>query len=94
MSDETKVRVTSAYGNKTRKPLVNLMIGEHLFTWDADEAKRVSDLLGEAAMASDADAFLFEWAAQALESEQAAAALLIEFRKWREKREHHNGESP
>lgn len=81
------VRVTSSYGSATRLPLVNVVIGDQMHTWEADEARRVGLLLLEVAAASEADAFLFEWGAKQLGDERAGVAVLREFRAWRAKKE-------
>lgn len=80
-------RVTSAYGAQTRAPLVNLVIGDALHTWPAEEARRVGLLLIEVALAAEADAFLFEWGQAQLGDERAGAAVLHEFRAWRQRKE-------
>ena len=95
MSDQPKltrhqtenIRVTSSYGATSRLPLVNLAIGDNLFTWESDEAKRVGHMLIEVAMAAEADAFLFEWTETSLGNEKAAVVMLREFRARRERRE-------
>ena len=84
---QTIISTRSGYGYNTRKPFVDLQIGDRKpIQLDPSEARTVAARLLEAAEAAEQDAFLFEWAATALGDDRTAAALLAEFRKWREGR--------
>ena len=88
MNDEEEIRVSavSMYGHNTREPLVVLTIGDSKpVMLTADKAKEIGGMLIETAMASDADAFLFEFTDES-RSEQAAVRMLRAFREWRQKR--------
>lgn len=90
MSEEDSgklVRVTSAYGYRTRQPFVNVVIGDQLYGWPADKAKEIGAMLIEVATAAEGDAFVFEWVEKTLGAgEERAAMILAEFRAWREAR--------
>ncbi|HEY8597358.1 MAG TPA: hypothetical protein VIL85_02940 [Thermomicrobiales bacterium] len=79
---------SSGYGYNTKRPFVNLLIGDRKpIQLSPDEARSVALQLIEAAETAEQDAFLVEWGTEALGDERTAAALLMQFRKWREERE-------
>lgn len=89
--DEIQIRVVSMYGHEGRQPLVVLTIGDHMTTLAADKAKEIGGMLIETAMAADADAFIFEYAAES-RSDQAAVRTLRAFREWRQQRADRGGQ--
>lgn len=82
--------VRSLYGAKGREPLVAItMPGGEMLQMSPDEARHHAQVVLEAA---EQDAFMFEFARDAFgdkagDADQAATAMLNEFRKWREKRQ-------
>jgi len=79
---------SSGYGYNTKQPFVNLLVGDRKpIQLSPDEARSVARQLTEAAEAAEQDAFLVEWGTEALGDERTAAALLMQFRKWREERQ-------
>lgn len=84
------MRITSAsgYGANTRQPFVDLLIDDRKpIQLSPEEARSIARDLIEAAEAAEQDGFLVEWGAESFGGDQrAAAALLLEFRKWREAR--------
>lgn len=85
---EIPVRVVSMFGHQTRQPFVVLTVGDAKpLTFTSDKAKEIGSMLIETAMASEADAFLAEWAVEATGcGDQGAASLIREFRAWRSRR--------
>ena len=79
---------SSGYGYNTKQPFVNLLIGDRKpVQLSPEEARSVARQLTEAAEAAEQDAFLVEWGSEALGDERTAAALLMQFRKWRKERQ-------
>lgn len=85
---EIPVRVVSMFGHQTRQPFVVLTVGDAKpLTFPSEKAKEIGSMLIETAMASEADAFLAEWVAEATGcGDQGAASLIREFRTWRQRR--------
>ena len=83
-----RVEVTSGYGANTRVPFVELTLPERApIQLEIDEARLVDQMILEACEAAEQDAFLVEWTMEHLDLELPhAAALLREFRAWRERR--------
>lgn len=90
----TVIRTGSGYGANTKQPFVDLMIGDRKpIQLSPDEAREVAQGLIEAAESAEQDAFLIEWGAESFQGDRrAAAALLLEFRKWREARREKSGD--
>lgn len=82
------IHTGSGYGANTRQPFVDLLIGDRKpIQLSPDEAREVAQRLMEAAESAEQDAFLVEWGAESFGGDRrAAAALLLEFRKWRDAR--------
>lgn len=87
MSEQEELWVKSIYGAKARQPFVELHYQDTVLQLEPEKAREVARMLQESAEASEQDAFLFEWAVKDAEvSEEGAASLLHQFRKWREER--------
>lgn len=87
MSEEIELWVTSLYGHKTKKPLVELHWKDISIQMETAKAREVALMLLEGAEAADQDGFLVEWAqSEAGTTAEGAARLLAEFRKWRDMR--------
>jgi hypothetical protein len=95
MSDEPEipVRIVSMFGHQTRQPYVVLTVGDAKpLTFTSEKAKEIGSMLVETAMASEADAFLAEWAVEATGcGNQGAVSLIREFRAWRQRRAERGG---
>jgi len=82
------ITTASGYGANTKQPFVDLLIGDRKpLQLSPDEAREIALRLVEATESAEQDAFLVEWGTESFGGDQrAAAALLLEFRKWREAR--------
>lgn len=84
------ILVSSGYGGNTREPFVEIKMEypkDHPLQIHPDEARALAMNLLEAADAADTDQFLFEFVSKDLHSgDQAAAGILMEFRKFRDER--------
>lgn len=80
--------MTSGYGANTRVPFVEIELPERApIQLEIDEARLIGHMILEACETAEQDAFLVEWSMKELDLEMPqAAALLHEFRKWREQR--------
>jgi hypothetical protein len=91
MRDGTKpqdVWVTSLYGAATRQPIVEMTVDhKRVLACSPEKAREIASMLSEVSHAAEMDAFFFEFASEKLGvDEQRAAALMNEFRQWRNQR--------
>ncbi len=80
-----EVEVVSIFGRKTRKPYVELRLGDKGVTqWSPEEARGHARQVLEAAEASEQDAFFIEFITVRVgATDQAAAGMLQDFRAFR-----------
>lgn len=84
------IAVTSGYGASTHEPFVTVEIDvkpNHPLQISPDEARNLAHNLLECAEAAEGDAFLVDFTRDEMGQEMVvAAAVMLEFRKWREKK--------
>lgn len=80
------INVTSGYGANTRQPFVEIHTDKLKTPLQLlpNEARDLASNLLQAAEAAEQDAFIFEFHSQLLEDEKAGAAMMFQFRKWRD----------
>lgn len=81
------INVVSMYGHNSKQPLVALTVRDVSVQMSPEKARELGHWLIEAAEAAEQDAFMNEYARDALGGdERTAANLMMEFRRWRERR--------
>jgi hypothetical protein len=79
------IGVRTLFGQKSRRPLVALAVGEHETLMSPDKAREIAAMLFQAAEAAQADGFIALWLMNRVGAEeQHVVALLREFREFRE----------
>lgn len=87
MNQTLTLWASSGYGGKTRKPFVSIHWKDVVGQLSPEAARQFALSLIGAAEAAEQDAFVFECGKGSIgASDEGAAVLLREFRKWREKR--------
>ena len=82
------LRASSGYGANTRQPFVTIHWKDVVQQLAPEKAREFALSILEAAEAAEQDAFLVEFTQKACDfDEQSAAALLVEYRLWREQRQ-------
>lgn len=88
MSELVTLWASSGYGANTRQPFVTIHWKDVVQQLSPEKAREFAMSILEAAEAAEQDAFMFEFTQKACDfDDQAAAALLNEYRLWREKRQ-------
>ncbi len=90
---DSSIEVKSVYGMQTHRPAVELTVGQTVVQLEAHEDLELGAMLIREAMATKADAFIFDFARTELGVDDLAAALMLrKFHEWRLSREHGSGE--
>lgn len=77
----------SAYGMRTKQPIVVLHHQDWVLQVSPEEARGIASSILQAAEAAEQDAFLMEWIQRTTGvDELGAGRLVVEYRDWREKR--------
>lgn len=89
-SDE--IRWDSIVSARDGTPAVRVQWDDKAGQLTPEEARRCAECVMAAALAAEADAFLFEWFTQTLGLDlEKAGVVLREFREWRRRREADKG---
>lgn len=81
--------VVSGFGYNTQQPFVEVIIRPHEVQTQMSPAKarEIAGMLLQAAEAAEGDAFMMNFAKERIGlDESKAAQILLDFRKWRERR--------
>lgn len=92
--EDTHISIASGYGGNTQRPFVAIGIANPtesanpIVQLPTDEARRQAMYILEAADAAESDGFVIEWFSRGAAhlSDEQAAAVLADFRAYREKR--------
>lgn len=80
----SQVWVSSCYGFKTRKPLVEIHYQDTMLQISPEEARDLAGNLMMCAEATEQDAFLLDWFQETMKVDiKQAAVVLLDYRKWR-----------